>query len=128
MAADGFAEVASSCECVAVQCSLEIALICPGRIGFGEPGNFTVKVTNKGDGPANGCTVRVTHGSCLDGGTKDFPLGTIAPGQTATYDWTANGLAEREVRRDGRGLVPRAAPRAPSARSRSRACPPSRAR
>lgn len=92
VAAEGFPEVASTCECVAVQCSLEVSLICPGRIGFGEPGNFTVKVTNKGDGPANGCSVRVAHGSCLDGATKDFPLGTIAPGQTATYDWTANGL------------------------------------
>ncbi len=90
---DGFAEVTSACECTAVQCALEMSMIAPGKIGYGEPGNFTVKIVNKGDGAANGCAVRVTHGTCLDGGVKDFPLGTIAPGETKTIDWVANGLA-----------------------------------
>jgi uncharacterized repeat protein (TIGR01451 family) len=91
--ADGLPEQTSSCECAAVQCALQVQLICPGRIGFGEPGNFTVKVTNAGDGAANGCSVRVVHGPCLDGGTQDFPLGTIAPGQTVAHDWTSAGTA-----------------------------------
>lgn len=90
---DGFAEVTSTCECVATQCALEMELIAPGRIGYAEPGNFTVKVTNKGDGTAQGCVVRVTHGPCLDGGVKDFPLGTVAPGQTVAHDWVATGTA-----------------------------------
>lgn len=89
---DGFAEVVSGCECAATQCNLDMEIIAPGRIGFAEPGNFTVKVTNKGDGTANGCVVRVTHGPCLDGGVTDFNLGTIEPGQTATHDWVAKGM------------------------------------
>jgi hypothetical protein len=88
---EGFGAVTSSCECAATQCNLEMELIAPGRIGFAEPGNFTVKVTNKGDGTAAGCVVHVTHGPCLDGGVKDFNLGVIAPGATATYDWVASG-------------------------------------
>lgn len=91
--ADGVAEASSSCEGQAVQCNLQVSLICPGRIGFGEPGNFTVKVTNAGDGTANGCVVRVTHGACLDGGVQDFPIGSIAPGGTWARDWTASGAA-----------------------------------
>lgn len=88
---EGFPEVRSTCECVAVQCALEMELLAPGKIGYAEPGNFTVKVRNVGDGAAYGCTVRVTHGPCLDGGVKDFNLGTIEPGQTATHDWVARG-------------------------------------
>jgi uncharacterized repeat protein (TIGR01451 family) len=91
--ADGIAETTSSCECAAVQCALQVQLICPGRIGFGEPGNFTVKVTNTGDGAANGCSVRVVHGPCLDGGTQDFAIGTLPPGQTFAKDWTSAGTA-----------------------------------
>ena len=90
---DGFTEVASSCECTAVQCALEISMIAPGKIGYGEPGNFTVKVTNKGDGAAMNCSVRVTHGACLDGAVKDFPLGIVAPGETKAIDWVATGTA-----------------------------------
>lgn len=90
---DGFAEVTSGCECAAVQCALEISMIAPGKIGYGEPGNFTVKIVNKGDGAAMNCALRVTHGACLDGGVKDFPIGTVAPGETKTIDWVANGLA-----------------------------------
>jgi hypothetical protein len=90
---DGFAEVTSACECTAVQCALEISMIAPGKIGYGEPGNFSVKVVNKGDGAAMNCSVRVTHGACLDGAVKDFPLGVVAPGETKTIDWIANGLA-----------------------------------
>jgi uncharacterized repeat protein (TIGR01451 family) len=91
VAADGFAEQTSTCDCGATQCALDMELIAPGRIGYAEPGNFTVKVTNRGDGNAQQCVVRVTHGSCLDGGVKDFNLGSIAPGQTATWDWVASG-------------------------------------
>jgi hypothetical protein len=94
--ADGFQEVSSVCDCAATQCNLDMELIAPGRIGFAEPGNFTVKVTNKGDGVANGCVVRVTHGPCLDGGVKDFNLGRIEPGQTAAYDWVASGAANQK--------------------------------
>lgn len=90
---DGFAEVSSGCECVAVQCALGIEMIAPGKMGYGEPGNFTVKVTNRGDGAAQNCSVRVTHGACLDGGVRDFPLGVVAPGETKTLDWVATGLA-----------------------------------
>ena len=52
-----------------------------------------MKVTNRGDGAAQSCSVRVTHGACLDGGVRDFPLGVVAPGETKTLDWVANGLA-----------------------------------
>ena len=90
---DGFSPVTSACELTATQCNLEMVLIAPGKIGYGEPGDFTVKVTNKGDGAATGCVVRVTHGTCLDAGTKDFNLDTIAPGETKSYDWSANGIA-----------------------------------
>lgn len=90
---DGFSEVSSACECTAVQCALEISMIAPGKIGYGEPGNFTVKIVNKGDGAAMNCSVRVTHGACLDGAVKDFALGVVAPGETKTLDWVATGLA-----------------------------------
>jgi uncharacterized repeat protein (TIGR01451 family) len=89
--ADGQPERTSACECNAVQCRLDVELICPGRIGFGEPGNFTAKVTNAGDGPATGCVLRITNGPCLDQPTIDVPLGTIAPGQTVAHDWVASG-------------------------------------
>jgi hypothetical protein len=91
--ADGQPEKSASCEVVVVQCALTVGLICPGRIGFGEPGNFTVKVTNSGDGPASGCVVRLTHGPCLEGGVIDVPVGALAPGQSFTHDWTARGRA-----------------------------------
>src|SRR5439155_19762514 len=91
--ADGFAEATSGCECAAVQCSLQVQLICPGRIGYGEPANFTVKVANTGDGVANGVVVHVTHGACLDGGVQDFQLGPIPAGQSAAHHWTARGVA-----------------------------------
>jgi uncharacterized repeat protein (TIGR01451 family) len=91
--ADGQPEKSASCEVVVVQCALTVGLICPGRIGFGEPGNFTVKVSNTGDGPATGCVVRLTHGPCLDGGVIDVPIGALAPGQSFTHDWVARGRA-----------------------------------
>ena len=74
-----------------VQCRLEAQLICPGRIGFAEPGNFTVKVVNAGDGPANGCALRITNGACLDQPVIDVPIGNLAAGQTFAYDWVATG-------------------------------------
>jgi hypothetical protein len=91
--ADGQPERTSTCECTAVQCRLDLDLICPGRIGFGEPGNFTAKVTNSGDGPAVGCVLRISGGACVDQPTVDVPLGTIAPGQTVAHDWVASGKA-----------------------------------
>ncbi len=94
--ADGQPEKTSSCEVTVVQCALSLELICPGRIGFGEPGNFTVKVTNNGDGPANNCVVHVVHGACLSGGVLDVPVGFLAPGQTWTHDWTAAGAANAQ--------------------------------
>ena len=90
---EGFTPVTGACELTVTQCNLEMELIAPGKIGYGEPGNFTVKVTNKGDGAAQGCVVRVTHGACLDAAVMDFNLGVVAPGQTVTHDWIANGVS-----------------------------------
>ncbi len=89
--ADDQTEKTSTCECQVVQCKLEVQLICPGRIGFAEAGNFTAKVTNTGDGPANGCVLKITNGACLDQPAIEVPLGNLAPGQTVAHDWVATG-------------------------------------
>jgi len=85
--ADRVAPVSASCTVQVVQCRLEMSLNGPDKIYYGEPANFAFRVTNVGDGEAEGCTVRVTNGACLGGGFQDFNVGPLAPGQSFSQDW-----------------------------------------
>lgn len=87
--AERAAEVTASCSLQVVECRLEMTLTgTPEKIYFGETAAFTLRVTNTGDGDAEGCTVRITSGGCLGGGFQDFNVGPLAPGQTFTQDWS----------------------------------------
>lgn len=86
--ADHAPEVSARCTVEVVQCRLEMQIIGPEDIYFGEHANFTLVVTNVGDGAAEGCQVRVTYGGCLGGGFEDFAIGPLAPGEKWTHDWS----------------------------------------
>ncbi len=86
--ADGTGEVSAQCTIEVVQCRLEMKIIGPESIYFGEPANFTLVVENVGDGAADGCQVRVTYGGCLGGGFEDFNIGPLAAGEKWTNDWS----------------------------------------
>lgn len=91
--ADGVQEVRSQCTLEVVECRLEMELIGPENIYFGEDANFTLKVTNVGDGDAENCLVRVSYGGCLGGGFKDFNIGPLAPAEVWTQDWSKRAEA-----------------------------------
>ena len=100
--ADGVPEATATCSLEVVQCQLEMQLIGPETIYFGEPGNFTLEVKNIGDGDASGCTVRITYGGCLGGGFEDFEIGPLAPGEVWRKDWsrTAQTVGPCSIRAD----------------------------
>ncbi len=91
--ADGQQEVRAQCTLEVVQCKLEMEMIGPDEIYYGEDANFTLKVTNVGDGQAEGCVVRVNYGSCLGGGFEDVNIGPMAPGEVWTHDWSKTAVA-----------------------------------
>ena len=91
--ADGVPDVSASCSLEVVQCKLEMEMIGPESIYYGEDANFTLKVTNVGDGDAEGCTVRVTYGGCLGGGFLDLDIGPLAPGEVWTHDFSQRATA-----------------------------------
>jgi len=91
--ADGVPEVSAQCTLEVVQCKLEMEMIGPEAIYYGEDANFTLKVTNVGDGQAEGCMVRVTYGGCLGGGYQDLEIGPLAPGEVWTHDWAQRAAA-----------------------------------
>lgn len=82
--AEGIPEKEASCTLDVVECSLQMEIKGPENIYYGEEANFTLRVVNVGDGPAEGCTVRVQFGGCLGGGFEDFNVGPLGPKQ----DWT----------------------------------------
>ncbi len=86
--ADGIGEQQASCNLQVVECRLDMQLIGPENIYYGEEAAFTLKVTNKGDGDADGCTVRVTYGGCLGSSFQDFNIGPLAPGQEWMHDFS----------------------------------------
>jgi uncharacterized repeat protein (TIGR01451 family) len=100
--ADGVPEAHAQCSVRIVQCRLEMELVGPERIYYRDPANFTVKVTNVGDGPAQACVVRVTLGGCMGGGVQDFQVGPLAPGQSWTQDFgaVAQNIGECVVQAD----------------------------
>lgn len=85
--ADGVPEATATCTLEVVQCRLEMQLIGPDMIYFGEEANFSLEVTNVGDGDATGCSVRITYGGCLGGGFEDFEIGPLAPREVWRKDW-----------------------------------------
>jgi uncharacterized repeat protein (TIGR01451 family) len=87
--ADRVQEATASCTLQVVECRLEMTLNGPEKVYYGENAVFTLRVTNVGDGEADGCVVRVTSGGCLGGAFQDFNVGPLAPGATFTQDWTA---------------------------------------
>ncbi|MDA1194850.1 MAG: DUF11 domain-containing protein [Planctomycetota bacterium] len=91
--ADGVPEVQAQCTLEVVKCELQMELVGPPNIYFGELANFTLKVTNVGDGAAEGCTVRVSYGGCLGGGFEDVNIGPMAPGEVWTHDWSKKAIA-----------------------------------
>ena len=86
--ADGANDVKAQCNLEVVQCKLDMEMVGPENIYYGEPANFTLKVENVGDGDAVGCVVRISYGGCLGGGYEDFQIGPMAPGETWTKDWS----------------------------------------
>jgi uncharacterized repeat protein (TIGR01451 family) len=86
-------EVTASCELTVVQCRLEMELTGPPDIYYGDTANFTVRVTNAGDGEAEACVVRVTTGACLGNVVRDFNVGPLAPGQSFTQDFAARAMS-----------------------------------
>ena len=86
--ADGAPEVKAQCTLTVVKCKLNLELVGPESIYYGEPANFTLKIVNEGDGDASGCVVRVSYGGCLGGGFEDFQIGPLAPNETWTKDWS----------------------------------------
>lgn len=91
--ADGVQDVKAQCTLEVVECRLEMELIGPENIYYGEDANFTLKVTNVGDGDAENCTVRVSYGGCLGGGFNDLNIGPLAPGESWTHDWSKRAEA-----------------------------------
>ncbi|MDJ0974341.1 MAG: hypothetical protein QNJ98_07780 [Planctomycetota bacterium] len=91
--ADGHPEQEATCTLTVVECRLEMELIGPDKIYYGEEANFTLKVVNVGDGDAEGCTVRVTYGGCLGGGYQDFNIGPLAPGEDWVTDFSKTATA-----------------------------------
>ena len=91
--ADGVPEVQAQCTLEVVKCELQMELLGPPNIYFGEMANFTLKVTNVGDGNAEGCTVRISYGGCLGGGFEDVNIGPLAPGEVWTHDWSRKAIA-----------------------------------
>ncbi len=91
--ADGQQEVRAQCTLEVVQCKLEMEMIGPDEIYYGEDANFTLKVTNVGDGQAQGCVVRINYGTCLGGGFEDVNIGPMAPGEVWTHDWSKRAVA-----------------------------------
>lgn len=91
--ADDQPEVTAQCTLEAVQCRLEMELIGPETIYYGEDANFTLKVTNVGDGAADGCVVRISYGGCLGGSFEDLNIGPLAPGEVWTHDWSKKAVA-----------------------------------
>jgi hypothetical protein len=91
--ADGVPEVTAQCNLEVVECRLEMELIGPDAIYFGEDANFTLKVSNVGDGAAEGCVVRISYGGCLGGGYEDVNIGPLAPGEVWTHDWSRRAQA-----------------------------------
>lgn len=89
--ADGVPEVNSSCDLQVVVCRLEMELVGPEDIYYGEQANFTVRVSNVGDGDAESCMVRVTTGDCLANVVRDFNVGPLGPGETWTQDFAVMG-------------------------------------
>jgi uncharacterized repeat protein (TIGR01451 family) len=85
--ADGVDEKSAQCTVQVVICRLEMELVGPDQIYYGEQANFTVVVRNVGDGPADSCIVRVTTGNCLGNLVQDFNVGPLGPGQTWTQDF-----------------------------------------
>ncbi len=100
--ADGVPEATATCTLEVVQCSLEMQLIGPETIYFGEPATFTLEVKNVGDGDATNCAVRISYGGCLGGGFEDFEIGPLAPGEVWTKDWsrTAQTVGPCVIRAD----------------------------
>lgn len=86
--ADRAAEVTATCSVQVVECRLEMNLIGPDKIYYGESAAFTLTVRNAGDGEAEGCVVRISNGGCLGGGFQDFNVGPLAPGQAFTQEWS----------------------------------------
>jgi uncharacterized repeat protein (TIGR01451 family) len=85
--ADRTAEGSATCSVQVVECRLEMTVTGPEKIYFGENAVFTLRLTNVGDGEAEGCTVRISSGGCLGGAYQDFNVGPLAPGQMFTQDW-----------------------------------------
>lgn len=81
------AEVTSTCTLQVVECRLEMSLVGPEKIYYGEEATYQLVVRNTGDGEAEGCVVRITNGGCLGGGFQDFNVGPLAPGQSFTQEW-----------------------------------------
>jgi uncharacterized repeat protein (TIGR01451 family) len=91
--AEGVQDVTAQCTLTVVECRLEMELIGPENIYYGEDANFTLKVTNVGDGDAENCLVRVSYGGCLGGGYQDLNIGPLAPGEVWTNDWSKRAEA-----------------------------------
>lgn len=91
--ADGQQEVRAQCTLEVVKCELTMEMVGPDEIYYGEEANFTLKVTNVGDGRAEGCVVRINYGSCLGGGFEDVNIGPLAPGEVWTHDWSKQAVA-----------------------------------
>jgi uncharacterized repeat protein (TIGR01451 family) len=91
--AEGVPLKEASCTVQAVMCRLEMDLVGPDAIYFGEQANFTVRVTNVGDGPAESCMVQVTTGDCLGNITRAFNVGPLAAGAVWTQDFAAMGTS-----------------------------------
>ncbi len=91
--ADGVQEVQAQCTLEVVKCELTMAIVGPPNIYFGEMANFTLTITNVGDGAATGCSVRISYGGCLGGGFEDVNIGPMAPGEIWTHDWSKKAIA-----------------------------------
>jgi len=91
--ADGQQEVQAQCTLVVVKCELTMEMVGPDEIYYGEEANFTLKVSNVGDGRAEGCVVRITYGTCMGGGYEDVNIGPLAPGEVWTHDWSKRAVA-----------------------------------
>jgi hypothetical protein len=89
--ADGVPAEEASCEFRVVACDLEMTLEGPAQVYFNEPTTFKLTVRNAGDGPGEGCTVRVTAGACLGSAVRDFVLGTLPPGEGWSQEFTLVG-------------------------------------
>ncbi len=108
--ADGVDEKSAQCTVQVVICRLEMELVGPDQIYYGEQANFTVVVRNVGDGPADSCIVRVTTGNCLGNLVQDFNVGPLGPGRDLDTGLRLGGHLDGKLHGDGRlrlhGQVP----------------------